>query len=74
MSEIPAAVTLYWQEERIKELEAELDDWKTRALIDERTLELRTTECYQLRALLSACQRALREMQAQRDAAREGKR
>lgn len=39
-----------------------------------RTLSERTNERDQLESLLHACQKALKEMQAQRDRAREGKR
>lgn len=64
---IPPAVTLYWQEERIKELEGTVKH--LRSVIATHDIERR-----QLQTLLAACQKALREMQAQRDAAREGKR
>lgn len=39
-----------------------------------RTIEREMTERRQLQTLLTACQKALHEMQAQRDRAREGKR
>lgn len=76
-NEIPPAVTLYWQEQEIKRLTADVkrliaDGNRATALIGERCEQLEA-ENERLRAVLAATQKALKEMQAQRDKAREGK-
>lgn len=54
-------------EQKIKDLEAAV-------LLLNRTLLDRTNQRDQLETLLVACQKMLKDMQAQRDKAREGKR
>lgn len=54
-------------EQKYKDLEAAVE-------LLNRTLLDRTNQRDQLETLLAACQKALKDMQAQRDKAREGKR
>lgn len=67
MNPIPPAVTLHWQQQHIEDLEAAVE-------LLNRTLAERTHQRDTLETLLAACQKALKDMQAERDRAREGKR